>query len=1459
MLEWGGNVAYKSEFFKSREPKRVVELSPEQSGPQQYKPKYKSKYFQATAPKEVKTISAQELISTVKPPVKPKPVETPEDRIKKFSQTGYKMTKADRKEVQDYYKKFAELRLQEFKSAKTPQERAEIMERQLADPMQQALSTAEMKSRPLGAFTAGAVASIMPIAKVLATPFTGVERTQEIYAPFEQQLESVSAQSPIEAGVGHFVGKALPYYSGSQLMAGLKPIQKVGEAIGKGASALTGGKIGADVASRVATRLVGDTALDIALVTAPEAVRNAYEGKSAKEITNEALKNVGVNIAWNVGAEAIGSLFKALKNKDVSEVEAEKLKQVTDTMNDIEKSAVATESGFKSGDEMGKKIDEILMLPETATQPTLYGNEIGISSDIDKIIRPIPTVDELIQRAQIANSKGEDLTKYINDIETAKWYDSLSQQEKQLLIDTSKKEIKYSPVSARQIITENYQPKAIISDSVIQRAKRVEAKPLNIDETPSMSIKPTTEAPIQREPIIPQGTKERGFAETVRLKTDMPDFKDFTKAETKAQKTGRNLYNRIFSKTNALERIAKMQDPSKANLEDLSQAVRNSDSATYFISKYGLADSGTGKVIDESFEKVVDVPNARELDEYLQLRHNIARQGEGKPVLDLSAEDSIKKSADMLKKNPELKEQADKLHNWYDKFLNEWGVKSGLISQEQFDSLKKLYPEYIPTYRVDKNVPMSGSTLFGRITGTAKTIKKATGSTRAVKAFEDNFMAKINQTVKAAKKNEVITSLYKFALDNPEQAKAYAKIVDASDTMKNAVKGDLDSFIDTVDSDAIKEVSEGIYRLTGFIGGEPIALDVSEDVFKGINYLFNPRNQMGKTASVIMDLGRKATTPMKQLTTTYNPFFALRNVIRDAQTGYINSITDRKTFTGYMGDIVSSAKEMAQNSDDWKLFLANGGLSGTRYNMDKGLNEYLGKNKNILQKITGKIGDSITWGGEMSESVSRFNEFRNALKKYGRTPDGVRKATQAAADVTVNFARSGDVAKVADAWTQYLNANLQGLDKTARQLKAHPLQTLRRGAEMISAPTIALYLINRNNPYYNELNDNTKDNYFLIPDITDTDADGQSRTFIKLPKSREWGAILGATLERASRTIDGEPPEQAFKNLGEAFKTNYGIANIFTDNLPAQTFTALTFNKNYWGADIVPLSMQKLSPRYQYDYKTSSIAKNLGDKFNWSPKKIDYVIDQLTGFAGDVVLPLTSSQGKGIIETVLEPVKRQFKADPLFSSQSIERFYTAKEEMETIAKDYNFVNDIPPEVTTSFELASSYMNEVSKQISELSQREKNISKTTKDENEIKRIREQKIALAKQIQEMPQKIMSTMDSVSGKVDTSKLQYIPEENKAKVSQYIGDYASNKAQLKEQSKWVQEGLAYANKKGIDRDKFIADLSIAKAATSDIKGRTDARGKTIAGTKKTKIIAKLREMGYTMLEANNIYEIVG
>jgi len=575
-----------------------------------------------------------------------------------------------------------------------------------------------------------------------------------------------------------------------------------------------------------------------------------------------------------------------------------------------------------------------------------------------------------------------------------------------------------------------------------------------------------------------------------------------------------------------------------------------------------------------------------------------------------------------------------------------------------------MYPDYIPTFRTEKAMPRSSSAGFGRTIATAQTIKNALGSVSDIVPLQDAFVRQVERFMRAERKNETILNLYNFTEAHPNEAFVFARIEDAE------IPANAEMVLDFIDQDAFHEVKEGVYKLNGFKDGERTSLYVSKDVFDGYNDLFN--RTYGEGLSDVADFGRKITSLPKSLITGYNPFFALTNIARDVQTGYINSLESNPV--KFVGDLLDAAKQMAQNSDRWKKYRAAGANASTYFANESGfMSAY---QKTVVKKGIEKIKAAFSFLGENSEAISRFAEFNRYLNKNGETDANVKKAILAAADVTVNFSRSGPTTKFADSYVIYLNAGIQGLDKMARQIKAAPGKTLAKNAVGIGLAVALLKVLgNEENEHYRNLSNYVKDAYFLIPNaFGERDENGYCTTFIKIPKSREYGVLLVGLAERILRAVDGET--DAFEGWKDTALSGVLPNNPLTENifepLRATGVIGNATNQDYKGSYIIPQYMLDEPTSEQKDARTSQIGilasealERLG--YDISPMYVDYIIDSYGGDFGKILSDTTSENAGPLMASVGEAASNKFVADPLYQSGVVQRFYNALEDAKGAA------------------------------------------------------------------------------------------------------------------------------------------------------------------------------------------------
>ena len=793
-----------------------------------------------------------------------------------------------------------------------------------------------------------------------------------------------------------------------------------------------------------------------------------------------------------------------------------------------------------------------------------------------------------------------------------------------------------------------------------------------------------------------------------------------------------NLYTRVVDTQSPIaDRFAK---DAKDNSGVLASNTRNAGGIVNYIFTDNLVDT-KGNVIGKSLKNVVEqIPKGEETDfwKYMAQRHNIDRAREGKNVdPTYTSEMSSQYVKNLEAKHPEYKTVSNDVVNWIDKFEKAWGVETGLIGKDGYASLREKYKSYFPTQRefseMETGLPREITRQF---VDPKSPIKAATGSSRDLNNPVENIMSLVNMRVKAARYNEVGQEILKSVRKNPEELKKYAEIVNEKDVaghMTNNIVSVLDK-------------------------GERVYLKINDKPF--LEALMGlPKNTM--TVPVLSNL----TQGFKNLITQKNPFFAINNMARDIPTAY--------TYGGegnplkFIGGLAKAGKDVATNSENYQRYKAVGGGTSNFFNsgnVEKSAVNLtkVGKRDALIGKMsdtigTNKLGKAVTGTADALlhpiETVEKFNniteaaprvaEFNRVLDKTG----DVQKALDASNNVTVNFARGGDVTKALDRnGVAYLNAGVQGLDKFVRSVDSpRKLATmLVRGGISITAPTLLMAYVNRNDEDYDQLTNYTKDSYYCIP-IGGGHNDGTvgNSEFLKIPRSREIGVLMGALVERLMRAAKGE--EQSFKGYGTSLASSFAPANPLTSNMVSPIITNLPSNKNFMGSAIVPQGMiqDNRSKYLQYDEKTSEITKFIAkyaaqaktpltpDGVQISPKQMDYLIDTYTGVIGDFVLPASTIGGN-----VGKVVTNKFTAQPSLSNQTITDFYDKADKAKQVASDKNITENINPSDVTLEEKVSRNYTKASEEISALSKVSMRAGITSLTDDDKKLLTSYKIDLTK---------------------------------------------------------------------------------------------------------------------------------
>ena len=788
-----------------------------------------------------------------------------------------------------------------------------------------------------------------------------------------------------------------------------------------------------------------------------------------------------------------------------------------------------------------------------------------------------------------------------------------------------------------------------------------------------------------------------------------------------------------------------------------------------------------------------------------------------KPVFgsSVTADDSRAAAADLLDAHPEFEKWAKDVYAYLDGLM-EVRKQGGLVSADMAQYMKELYPHYVPTYR---DMPStSGGYSNPNSVAVNSTIKSAKGGNQDIMPLIDSIARQTLQTFSAAKKNILGNMLYEDAMDTTRDISEYIQSV--------TEEGDL---VD-LDADSAENLKN---TLRIWVDGKPVTLHMSEAMADG----FRPIEQSN---SFGMKALRSINSTFKKLVTQWNPVFIVRNFVRDAQSALYFTHYSNATFIKNYGKAV---KEIATNGKYWQLYQAMGGKGTTYYDPKTGLSDRYRFKNGAVDKVAGglnRVIDILSFTNEAVEQYPRLAEFISTMEDTG----DVQQALYNAADITTNFGRGGFAARKLNAsLVPFFNPGMQGLSKNIRNVID------RRGwkeiGQLISrllingvAPGIIMGLLYdglKGDDDYKELSNYIKDSNILIK-IGDN-------KFIKVPMGREPSVITAFT-NRMWRWLKGEPASSAFAGYPSFAIEQIAPNNPLTNNIFAG-ITAMSTNKTWYGGDIVSSYMEEKPDYLQYDESTDAFSIWLGEITRHgkngiegiSPKKVNYLIDQYSGFIGDWLLPTLSKKAD------VPAVVKAFVVDSVRQNRLGSDFYDALDEAKQV-KETEFA-------TAAVDETFSYLYKQSKAASEITKQLKEIY------NSGEKTRKEKMSEARDLLELRNEIyrkalltVGTYEETAKSIGSADSDVVKREANRKA--FGAEYA-----LKNYNKDVGEKAAEYVAQGVTYDQYYAAYFAARGITGD----KDENGKTItnsASRKKKEAIDKAVPNATTK-QKHLLYEAIG
>lgn len=885
-----------------------------------------------------------------------------------------------------------------------------------------------------------------------------------------------------------------------------------------------------------------------------------------------------------------------------------------------------------------------------------------------------------------------------------------------------------------------------------------------------------------------------------------------------------------------------------ANSDSDSPVVRQAAHEIYLAAHNGEAPSLTS--VAEGAAYALELERQRAI---------VEKQGL-KPVFgyDVTADDSQTAAQLLEAKNPEFKEWAKEVYKYSDDLIR-YRVEAGLITPEFANALKKRYPHYIPTFREEgTNSKRARSARRNGGIVVSNAIGRAVGSDGVLLPLHTALSRKTVSTMRNAGLNQFGLALVREYDGNTKAAEKYIWNVAESEytPTEAAIESDED----------YKPVFENVFSVKD--NGKVYDITMDEGLTAAMK-AFEPDKFASYGAAKAM---KKLNDLFKALCTGYNPFFMIRNGVRDWQDAGFYS-TDWKTWEKMYW---SAWNQIRKNGEIWQQYKALGGSYASMLDYTTGM----------VKEPKNALGKAAAWYeslGQAIEAAPRLAEFMTILANKGgsKTVDGVKtgKFTQSdlmeamlgAADITTNFARGGSVTKALNRYlVPFLNPSIQGFDKfirnatETRSVKAAGSLILK-AALMGIAPALLNALAYRDDDEWDDIPANTKANYYLI-NAGKLFGDGY---WIKIPKGRAI-AVLSTAAVYGKEKIDGE--DVKFSDVFEVIKSNIAPTDIFNQNIAtAWTQAKLTNPDNpgttWYGGNIESDRLQNYRPEDRYDEKTDELSKAIGKLFKVSPKKVNYLLDQYTGVIGDLLLPLITPATKSSHWLLAAP-QAAFTIDTTSTNKTTGEYYDLLDDLKYDAND----GDIGAGITRKYvSHAGDEVNDYYQQIRAI-QNDKSLSDGEK--NRIVR------ALKAQLIERQKEIIAQAEPYREAVN-DYLKAHPEistDNDAAIAEYAERYEITEDQaesrmdaivyreanrevfgaeyaLRTYNADVYDKARTAYAKGVSYDTYY-DYYFA---TKEMHADKDENGKSISGSKKAKVVEYINSLDIPPEQKDALYVAAG
>ena len=569
--------------------------------------------------------------------------------------------------------------------------------------------------------------------------------------------------------------------------------------------------------------------------------------------------------------------------------------------------------------------------------------------------------------------------------------------------------------------------------------------------------------------------------------------------------------------------------------------------------------------------------------------------------------------------------------NLYQQRVLTYLADAGILGKELYAKVLELNKDYVPLNKVlDLSIQNKG-----KDTGLGSTVKnplkKMEGSVQertTIDPLETMFLNTLH-FIQIAERNAVNKAFIELAL-NAQKLKAVYKGKDLIDPFSKDIIYEVKNLKEVkvtgkeleglfLDSKGMSEnAKNGLVVLRKQHGewlkdsqiivydkGKPKIYEV------GIEYANSLKDINKYQANIAM---RILSVPTRTLRAgaTLDPAFIFKNFGRDT---FFAAAFSKNTFIPYwssMQGLFGIVKSKLVGDRMYNKFMKSGAMQSTLISFDRA---YF-RDGQMYKELTGRNVHNVinpkNWLenlrilSEVFENASRFQDFKMTIKRLEKANEKLppeKKLTEReileeagfeTRDLTVDFRKMGSDMQGYNMISAFFNARVQGVMK----LKEGLFDPKRRGKVIktsmlyITTPTILLWLKNKDSEVYRDLPQWQKDIFWIV--ITGEGTPDQ--TVWRIPKPFEIGWLFGTLPERL---LDWMYQEDSSQFTTSALDFSKDFAKSFMP-IPEfiRPFLEDAQNENFFfERPIVPYSMEKILPEYQYTEYTSATAKLIAQNY----------------------------------------------------------------------------------------------------------------------------------------------------------------------------------------------------------------------------------------------------------------------